>query len=94
MAKQVLTDLAEKVTRATTVMDSAEQLITGIQARIDEAVAKAQENGATEEELAPLTELSAALEAESDQLTAAITANTPAGEPEDPPSGARRGRTS
>lgn len=78
MANKILADVTEKVTRATTVMDSAEQLILGFQARLDAAVAAAIENGATESELAPLNELSAALGSESDQLAAAVVANTPA----------------
>jgi hypothetical protein len=70
--------LTAQITRATTVDKSAELLITGIQARIDAAVKAALANGATAAQLLPISDLGAALDAESNALSAAITANTPA----------------
>lgn len=70
--------LQAQVTRATTVEAGATTLIDGIQARIDAAVAAALANGATAAQIKPVTDLSAALGAQSDALTTAIIANTPA----------------
>jgi hypothetical protein len=78
MANKTIEDLTAQVTKATTVEKSAELLINGFQSRLDAAVAAAIANGATAEELAPLTELSTAMEAESDALAAAVSANTQA----------------
>lgn len=71
-------NLTEDITNATTVVKSATLLINSIQIRIDAAVAAAVVNGATEEELAPVSELSDALETETAALAAAVAANTPA----------------
>jgi hypothetical protein len=60
-----------------TVADGATALITGFQARLDAAVAAATANGATAEQLAPLTQLSADVKAKADALAAAVTANAP-----------------
>jgi len=76
MSSPVLQQLTEQVTRATTVEQSAVDLINGIASRIDAAVAKALENGATAEELQPVSDVSTALNAETDALAAAIEANT------------------
>lgn len=70
--------LQAQVTRATAVEAGATTLIGGIQARIDAAVAAALANGATAAQIKPVTDLSAALGAQSDALTAAVIANTPA----------------
>ena len=74
----ILADLDASVTKATTVQASAATLIRGIAGRLDAAVAKALDNGATAEQLAPVTAEVAALNASSDDLTAAVTENTPA----------------
>lgn len=76
MAAQVLADLQAAVTRNTDVVNSAVILINGIAARIQAAVDKALENGATAEELAPVTAEVAALNAGADALAAAVNANT------------------
>jgi len=73
-----LSGITNAVTKATTVEASAQALIEGFQGRLDAAVAAAISNGATAEELKPVSDLSAALDAESDALAAAVTANTPA----------------
>jgi len=72
-----LTNLTDDITRATTVARSATVLINGVQTRIDAAVAAAIANGATEEQLKPVSDLSDALEAETNALAAAVEANTP-----------------
>jgi hypothetical protein len=78
MPSQILTDLDAEVTRATTVAASAAALLRGVTARIEAAVAAAIANGATAEELAPVTAEVAALRASTDDLTAAVSENTPA----------------
>lgn len=78
MPSQALADLIAQVTRVNAVIPSAVALINGIQAKIDAAVAAALANGATSEELAPVSALSAQLSQEDDDLAAALAANTPA----------------
>ena len=75
---QLLADLDAQVTRATTVMASATTLIRGIAARMQAAVDAALANGATAAELAPVHGEVTALTAASDDLSAALTENTPA----------------
>lgn len=77
MPKTVLEDLRLQVEASTAVEASAVLLINGIAARQEAAIKKALENGATAEELAPLTEEVAHLKASGDALSAAILANTP-----------------
>jgi hypothetical protein len=73
---QVLDDLAAQVKVNTDVEESAVLLINGIAARIQAAVDKALAGGATAEQLAPLTDEIAALKKGSDDLAAAVAANT------------------
>lgn len=73
--------LTTEVTNAKTVMQSAEVLISGFKAAQDAAVAAALANGATAEQLQPLTDLGAAMDAESTALAAAVLAGTPAAPP-------------
>ena len=75
MSNPVVGTLVSDVTAARGAMASATALINGFQARLDAAVAKALENGATAEELAPLTDLSAAFESDTQALAAAVAAN-------------------
>lgn len=75
---QVLTDLDAEVTRATSVSAGAATLLRGINARLEKAVAEAIANGASADDLAPVTAEVAALKAASDDLSAAIAENTPA----------------
>jgi hypothetical protein len=63
------------VTNTTGVEQSAITFINGLQALIDAAVAKALENGATAEELQPVSDVSNAMQAKSDELAAAIIAH-------------------
>ncbi len=74
----ILDDLAAAVAQATSVEDSATALISGFAARLQAAVDAAIANGATADQLAPVTAEVAALKASSDALAAAVTANTSA----------------
>lgn len=78
MANPSLDALSAQISKATDVETSAEALITGISQRIADAVSAAIANGATADQLKPVSDLGTALDAESDKLQAAITANTPA----------------
>jgi hypothetical protein len=75
----IIDQLTAQVTNATTVEESAVTLINGIGARVDAAVAAALANGATAEQLQPVSDLSTALQTESDALAAAVAANPPPG---------------
>ncbi len=76
MASQVLADLKAQVAKNTEVEASAVVLIKGIASRIQTAVDAAIANGATAEELAPVTEQVAALNASATELGDAVAANT------------------
>jgi len=75
MGKEILTALAQEVTDTVGVEESAIVALDGIAARIEAAVAKALENGATAEELAPVTDEVANLKATREKLAAAVAAN-------------------
>lgn len=75
MTNPVIGDLKTNVEKANGAMESATVLINGFQAKLDAAVAAALENGATAEELAPLTDLSSELGTDADALAAAVAAN-------------------
>lgn len=82
---QILTDLDGAVTNATTVMASATTLINGIGARVQAAVDKALENGATAEQLAPVQEEIDALKTSASALAQAV--ETVPGEQNEPGTG-------
>ena len=69
--------LADQVAATNSVIDSAVALVNGIGALITAAVNKALANGATAEQLAPVTDEIAALKGKTDALAAAVAANTP-----------------
>jgi uncharacterized membrane protein len=71
-----IADLKAKVEAETNTTNAAILLINGIQARIDAAVEAATAAGATAEQLAELTALSASLQTETDALGNAVAANT------------------
>jgi hypothetical protein len=77
MASPILQQLTDQVAATTTVDASAVQFINGIQALIDSAIAQALDNGATAEQLQPISDASNAMKTESDALAAAILAHTP-----------------
>jgi hypothetical protein len=78
MANPILDQLAAEVAATTEVEASAVTLINGIAGRVQAAVEAALANGATAEQLAPVTAEVAALNAQNQALAAAIAANTPA----------------
>jgi len=78
MANPALTDLASEITNATSVQASATILINGISQRIADAVSAAISNGATAEELKPVSDLGIQLQQQTDALNSAVIANTPA----------------
>jgi hypothetical protein len=81
MASTLLAPLEASVTKARTVIGSATTFVNGVAPLIAAAVAAAIANGATAEELQPVSDLGVALDAEADALAAAILANTPAAGP-------------
>jgi len=74
----IVDDLTATITKATTVEKGAEEFINGVAGKIQAGIDAALANGATQEQLAPFTDLNAALNTESDALQAAITANVAA----------------
>ena len=76
MPPQVIDDLTAAVATEKTVIDSAIALILGFKDRVAAAVAAALAGGATPAQLAPLTDLIAAIGTEKDALAAAVAANT------------------
>ncbi len=73
----IIQQLHDQVSASTSVDESAVTFINGIQALIDAAVQQALDNGATAEQLQPLSDLSTAAGAESQALADAILAHTP-----------------
>ena len=80
----VLQQLADQVAATTNVMQSAVTLINGIGQRVQDAVDQALANGETADQLKPVTDEIAALNQSSQQLAAAVQANTPAPPPSPP----------
>jgi len=76
MAKQSMAELTAKVAQIDTIKESAEQLVRGLQERLDAAVKVAESNGATKAQLDPLFVFSASLHTEATELSAAILTNT------------------
>lgn len=85
MPNPVLEELRLEAERDVEVMSSAETLINGIAGRIQAAIDAALANGATAEQLAPVTAEVAALNAGATSLAAAVAANTVAAGAEVPP---------
>lgn len=78
MPNPILDQLAAQVTANTEVEASAVIALNGIAGRIQAAVDAALANGATAEELAPVTAEVTALQSSATALSEAIAANTPA----------------
>lgn len=76
--QEAIDKLAADVTRLKTVDESAIALIQGFPALIAAAVAAAQAAGATPAQLAAFDDLSAGIEAKTEELATAVTAGTPA----------------
>jgi alkylhydroperoxidase/carboxymuconolactone decarboxylase family protein YurZ len=75
---QILDQLAQEVSDTVGVEESAIAALNGVQARIQAAVDAALANGATAEELAPITNELANLGDARTRLAAAVAANAPA----------------
>lgn len=78
MPNPTLDALAQQVKKNTDAEASAVVVLNGISSRIQAAVDAALANGATAEQLAPVTDEINALNASADALSAAVVANTPA----------------
>ena len=78
MANPVLEDLRLQVEQNTQVEASAAAALNGVAGRIQAAVDQALANGATAEQLAPVTDEVTALKNSATDLAAAVAANTPA----------------
>ena len=76
MSNPILGQLTQQVQNTVGVEQSATALINGFQQKLDDAVAKALENGATAEELQPLSELSNEMQTQTDALSAAVAAQS------------------
>lgn len=74
---QAVDDVIAKVRETETVLDSALAYIQAVPGLIRDAVTAAVANGATAEELAPLTTLSSELQAKATAVKDALVANTP-----------------
>jgi len=73
----ILQDLIDSIAAEHTVAVSVTTFLNGVPKLISDAVDKALANGATAEQLAPLTALSDAIKADTKALADAVTANTP-----------------
>lgn len=74
-----LQPLIDEITQTSTVIDSAVVFINGVPGLIAAAVSQALANGATADELKPVTDLGDTLKAKADALKAAMEANSPPG---------------
>jgi len=75
MANPIVGTLTQEVTDTIGVIRSATVLILGFKDRQAAAIAEVLANGATAEELQPLYDLNAALDAEGTALAEAVAAN-------------------
>lgn len=78
MPNLVIEELVTEVAEEVTIMGSAKVLIDGFEQRLADGIAKALENGATAEQLVPLTQLKTALDVSGNDLAASVAKNTPA----------------
>jgi hypothetical protein len=84
MANPVLDQLNQQVTNTVDVEKAAALALNGVAGRIAAAVHQAMANGATAEELAPVTDEVSNLRQSADALGAAVAANTPAAQAKKP----------
>lgn len=75
MANPVIQKLIDQVNKTQGVIASATTFITGFKQRLDDAVAAAIANGATEEELAPIQTEIDELDAQTTALSEALANN-------------------
>lgn len=71
-------DLVTEVSEEVTIMAKAKTLIDGFADRLKAAVDASLANGATAEQLVPLTKLKSDLDSSGNDLAASVAANTPA----------------
>jgi hypothetical protein len=76
-----ITNLTAQVAADTSATSAATTMINGFAAQLAAAVAAAQNAGATPAQLQSFTDLGAAVQANADALSAAVTQNTPAAAP-------------
>lgn len=76
-----LTPVINEMTEDETVMDGATTFINSVPGLMQAAVSAAVSNGATADQLQPVSDLATALAAKRAALLAALTANTPAPAP-------------
>ncbi len=74
---QAIADLTAAVNDESTVVESAITAFSGIEQKLADAIAKASNAGATDEQLASLSDLQAAIGSEKQKLADAV-ANVPA----------------
>jgi hypothetical protein len=72
-----VTPIVDAMTQTNTVIDAAIVFIDSVPTLVSDAVSLALANGATAEQLAPVSDAAAALNAKRDALIAALAANTP-----------------
>lgn len=75
---KVIDDLVQEVSEDLTVMDGAITFIKGVPDLVQAAIDKALANGATEAQLAPVTQVVTELQAKRQALQDALAANVPA----------------
>lgn len=81
MANVVVQQVLDQVKATDTVIDSATALINGFGQVVTDAVNKAIANGATQQELAPVTDALAEIRGKTDALAKAVVAGAPAANP-------------
>jgi hypothetical protein len=79
MANPIVQKVIDEMTAAETIEDGAIAFINGVPQMIADAVAKAIENGATAEELQPVSDVGTELENKSNALKDALAAGTGGG---------------
>ncbi len=79
-----LQPLIDEITAADATIDSAVLFINGVPGLIASAVAAAIANGATADQLKPVTDLGDALKTKATALASAVAANTPPAPPVPP----------
>lgn len=82
MASPILGELSNEVALTVGTMQSAEVFIDGTSERLERAVQEALRNGATAEELVPVTSFISEMKTQRDELAAAISRQP--GEPVEP----------
>lgn len=77
MANPIVEQTIQTITKSETVIEGATTLIKSFPKMLNDGIAKALANGATAEQLAPLSDLSTEFNTKIQELQDAILANTP-----------------